>query len=103
MINQRDAGRAIGSELPCFWIRERSGLATPGAVDRPGVEVSIGFGAEVGKQAVTAPPPPLGAERREVQWPDDDLFAGTRVGLREDAAVEVDHHAPPRPRERRVI
>ena len=66
-----------------------------GAIDRPGVEISIGFGPEVGKEMVAAAALALGAERGQVDRADDDLLAGPGVGLGEDPAVESTTMLPP--------
>src|SRR6516165_9048653 len=77
--------------------------STAGTVDRPGVEVSIGFGTNMGKEVVPATAAPLGPERGNVDGADDDLLPRARIRLGEDPAVEVDDHASPGPRERRVV
>ena len=52
---------------------------------------------------MAAAPLSLGPERGQIDRADDDLFARPRIGLGQDAAVEVDDHAAARPRERRII
>src|SRR6202035_296316 len=63
----------------------------------------VGLGAEVAQGLVAAPGSALVAEGGNVDGSDDDFLSGAGIGLGEDAALEVDHHAAARPGERRVV
>src|SRR5437867_2110719 len=59
--------------------------------------------SSVGEHIVPPAALTLAAEGGKIDRTDDDSLAGTALGLREDAPVVVDDHAPAGPTERRVV
>ena len=64
---------------------------------------AISLAAQVCQHVVAAAALALGPQGGQVDQGGDDLLAGPRVGLGEDAALVIDHHAAAGPGERRVV
>ena len=95
-----------GSQIDVFPVRLDAMVASrlPGLPVRSGREKGppvdrVHLGPQVGQGVVPHPLPPRGSQGADVDLGHDDLLAGPRIGLREQATVEIDDHAAPRPRE----
>src|SRR5262249_4588664 len=77
-----------------------AGLAT--RVDRVAIG-GVGFGPEMSEHMVAAAALALGPQRRQVDWAENDLLTGPRVGLGQNAAIVVHEHAAAGPGERRIM
>src|SRR5690348_3634575 len=94
-------------------LRVADGLFIPLDADRPlrGAAGGIGgttlsairLGPAMAEQVMPGPPLAIGTEGGEVDRANHDLFAGTGVGLSQNAAIVIDNHAPARPGEGRVM